>query len=185
MKTLIIIANPSKTSFSHAMAEAYSNKCEEFEILDLYDFNQDYFSYKSTKDYYIDWNPDGISKIKEIQEKISSCDEMAFFFPVWWWWVPAILKNFFDSNFSSGFAFKYWKGWKVEKLLTDKTAKIFCTSDAPAMIYKFPFFVGINLKKFLNKTTFDFCGIKLTEFKLFDKFHSLSEEKRKMILKNI
>jgi putative NADPH-quinone reductase len=47
MKTLIIIANPSKKSFSHAMADAYSKKCEIFEILDLYDFNQSYFKYES------------------------------------------------------------------------------------------------------------------------------------------
>ena len=185
MKTLIIIANPSKTSFSHAMAEAYSKKCEEFEILDLYDFNQNYFSYKSTKDYYIDWNPDGISKIKEIQEKISSCDEMAFFFPVWWAGAPAILQNFFDSNFSSWFAFKYHKGWKIEKLLTWKTAKIYCTCDAPWFIYSIPFISWINLKWLFKKSIFWFCGIKLTEFKLFGKFHKLSEDKRKEILKNI
>jgi hypothetical protein len=53
------------------------------------------------------------------------------------------------------------------------------------MIYKFPFFVWINLKKFLNKSVFDFCGIKLTEFKLVDKLHKLSENERKEVLENI
>jgi putative NADPH-quinone reductase len=47
MKTLIIIANPSKTSFSHAMAKSYSEKCENYEILDLYDFDQGYLTYES------------------------------------------------------------------------------------------------------------------------------------------
>ena len=184
MKTLIIIANPSKKSFSHAMAEKYSKKCEEFEILDLYDFNQNFFKYESMEELK-KWNVEGVERIKEIQNKITSCDEIAFFFPVWWWGVPAILKNFFDSNFSSWFAFEYWKWWKVTKLLTWKTAKIFTTCDAPWFIYKFPFFVWINLKKFLNKTTFDFCWIKLTEFKMLSNFHNKNDEEKKEFLKNI
>jgi len=97
-KTLIIIANPSKKSFSHVMADVYFKKCEEFEILDLYDFNQSYFKYDSMEELY-KWNCEESEKIKEIQAKITACDEMAFFFPVWWWGVPAILKNFFDANF--------------------------------------------------------------------------------------
>jgi putative NADPH-quinone reductase len=52
MKTLIIIANPSKTSFSHAMADAYSKKLEDFEILDLYDFNQSFFKYESMEELH-------------------------------------------------------------------------------------------------------------------------------------
>jgi len=184
MKTLIIIANPSKWSFTHAMADTYSKKCEEFEILDLYELNQCYLKYESM-DELKKWNVEEYEKVKQVQEKITACTEMAFFFPVWWGWTPAILKNFFDSNFSAGFAMKYWKGWKLTKLLTDKTAKVFCTCDAPGMIYKFPFFAWINLKKFLNKTTFDYCGIKLTEFKLIDKLHRLSPEERKEVLENI
>ncbi|MCD5380849.1 NAD(P)H-dependent oxidoreductase, partial [Candidatus Gracilibacteria bacterium] len=70
---------------------------------------------------------------------------------------------------------------KSEGLLKGKTAKVFATCDAPKMIYNFSFFVGINLKKILNKTTFDFCGIKLVEFKLFDKFHRMNEDERKNI----
>jgi len=183
MKTLIIIANPSKTSFSHAMASAYSKKCDEFEILDLYDLNQWYLKYESMEELK-KWNIHDFNKIKLVQEKIKNSDEMAFFFPIWWGWVPAILKNFFDSNLSSGFAFKYWKNW-VEKLLTDKTSKVFTTCDAPWFAYKIPFILWINLKKFLNKSTFDFCGIKMTDFKLFSKFHSKSEEEKKGILRSL
>jgi hypothetical protein len=40
-----------------------------------------------------------------------------------------------------------------EKLLTDKTAKVFATCDAPGFVYKIPFILGINLKKFLKSST--------------------------------
>ena len=184
MKTLIIIANPSKKSFSHAMANAYSKKNKNCEILDLYDFNQNYFKYESMEELH-KWKCEELDKIKEIQEKITNCDEMVFFFPVRWWWAPAILKNFFDANFASWFAFKYWKDWKVEKLLTSKTAKVFTTCDAPWFVYKIPFLAGISLKRFFDKAIFDFCGIKLTEFKLFSKFHKMPEKEKKEILDNI
>ena len=184
MKTLIIIANPSKTSFSHIMAKKYSKKCENFEILDLYDFKQNFLKYESKEELY-KWNSEESEKIKETQEKIINSDEMVFFFPVWWWGVPAILKNFFDANFSSWFAFEYDKLWNTTKLLTNKTAKVFCTCDAPWFIYNFSFFMWINLKKFLNKAIFDFCWIKLTEFKMLSKFHIKSEEEKNIFLKNL
>ena len=39
--------------------------------------------------------------------KIKEADEIVFCFPVWWGDAPAILKNWLDYNFTSGFAFKY------------------------------------------------------------------------------
>ena len=184
MKTLIIIANPSKTSFSHAMADAYSKKCEDFEILDLYDFNQSFLKYESTQELK-KWNIDEYEKIKEVQEKISASDEMAFFFPIWWSGYPAILKNFFDANFGTGFAFNFGKGWKVEKLLTWKTAKVYCTCDAPSFIYSIPFIMGILLKTHFKSAILGFCGVKTTECKIIGKLHSLSDAKKKEILENI
>jgi NAD(P)H dehydrogenase (quinone) len=67
---------------------------------------------------------------KHFQEKITQADELVFIFPVWWGGVPGILKNFFDTNLESGFAFKYGKNG-LEKLLVGKTVKVFCTCDAP------------------------------------------------------
>jgi len=49
-------------------------------------------------------------KVKDkLQKKMSKADEYIFIFPVWWGGMPAILKNFFDTNLSSGFAFEYEK----------------------------------------------------------------------------
>jgi len=53
MKSLIIKANPSKTSFSHSLAEAYKDggtqAGKEVEILDLYDVDQPFLRYESTE----------------------------------------------------------------------------------------------------------------------------------------
>lgn len=44
-----------------------------------------------------------------LQAKIQAADEMVFIFPIWWVNMPAILKNFFDTVFTSGFAYRYKK----------------------------------------------------------------------------
>jgi NAD(P)H dehydrogenase (quinone) len=46
---------------------------------------------------------------KLFQEKIKNSDELIFVFPIWWGNMPAIMKNFFDTNFEAGFAYKFQK----------------------------------------------------------------------------
>ncbi len=71
-----------------------------------------------------------------MQKLLAEHDEYVFIFPVWWGNMPAILKNFFDCNFMAGFAFNFVSGKMMpEKLLSDKTAKIYCHCDAPTLLY--------------------------------------------------
>lgn len=189
MKTLLIIANPSKTSFSHALADAYKNGSEKrwdsVSILDLYDVNQDILYYESTNELK-KWNCNGGEKMQEIQNILSEHDEYVFFFPIWWGGMPAILKNFFDVNFSAGFAFNFIAGKSMpEKLLTDKTAKIYCHCDAPAFIYKIPFFVGLNLRKYISKAILAFCGIKTTGWMTIGGLRGKTQEQKKAILEKL
>jgi len=46
---------------------------------------------------------------KIIQKKIKNSQEIILIFPIWWGGMPAIMKNFFDTNLTSGFSFKYVK----------------------------------------------------------------------------
>jgi len=41
---------------------------------------------------------------KKYQDKISWADKIVFIHPMWWYIMPAILKNFIDQVFTSGFA---------------------------------------------------------------------------------
>jgi putative NADPH-quinone reductase len=66
--------------------------------------------------------------------------------------------------------------------LTDKTAKIFCTCDAPGFIYKIPLILGIHLKRHLDRAILGFCGVKTTHFQLVSGFHKKSKEQREEIL---
>ena len=107
---------------------------------------------------------------------ISRADELVFVHPVWWGAPPAILKNWIDHIFEAGFAFRYSQGGKVEKLLTEKTAKVFTTCGAPGFIYHLIFF---PLKTFWKTALLGFCGIKLTDFVVLGNMDKgTSKEKR-------
>lgn len=189
MKTLLIISNPSKTSFTHALADAYKTwaekRGESIAILDLYELDQNILYYEST-DELRKWNCNGWDTMKQVQKMLSENNEYVFFFPVWWGWVPAILKNFFDINLSAGFAFNFvaWKSMP-EKLLTNKTAKIYYHSDAPAFLYKTSLMTGVNIKKYLSKAILGFCGIKTIGGMSIGWLRGKTDAQRKAILEQL
>jgi putative NADPH-quinone reductase len=170
MKSLIIYAHPAKKNLSKLFAERYQKAHPgESEVIDLYDkkWRQDFLTFDDIKDIPTD------ETREVIQQKIREADELVFIFPVWWGNPPAIMKNFIDMNFTSGFAFRFLPNGKPEKLLTGKTAKIFATSDGPKFIYAmlaFPFFT------ILRMITLYFCGIKVTKAKLFDQARKRSKD---------
>lgn len=181
MNKLIITASPSAKSFTHQIGDSYAKASrevwDEVQIVDLYhpELSQPLLKFEDKNDFHEDENR------KAMQEKITWADEMIFVFPIWWWWLPGILKNFFDTNFESWFAFQFSKSW-MEKLLVWKTAKVFCTCDAPGFLYKYSFLTGINMRKYIKNMILGFCGIKLSHFQIFDKMRIRSEEERKQFL---
>lgn len=174
MNTLIITANPSSKWFTHKIAEKIieninKNK-ENFEIIDLYKTNlkQDFLNYEDKKEIW--WFTKLAENLSEntikIQEKISLADEIIFIFPIWWWDMPAIMKNFWDNNFLSGFAFKYEKNWnKIKRiwLLKWKTARVIATSWAPGFFYN----LILHIQFMWNLNRISFCWIKLKSFTIF------------------
>ena len=167
MKKLIITAHPSIKWFTHKLALNYKKWAKESwheaEIINLYDekYHQDFLKFEDIQDIKE-------NKVRNIfHKKINEAEEIVFIFPIWWGNVPAILKNFFDMNLSSGFAFKFLSWWKVEKLLTWKKSKIIATCDAPWFMYKFFIFPN-RLKGYFKMYLLWFCWIKVTDFLLFD-----------------
>ncbi len=185
MNTLIITAHPSSMGFTHSIAHAYKENAEiegrDVEILDLYatDLKQDFLRFEKMSDI-------GKNEItQKMQQKIEWAEELVFVFPVWWADAPAILKNWIDCNFTTGFAFKYING-KPVGLLKNKTARIFATSGAPSFVYGlFP----LPYKILWGMLRLGFCGITTTYLKVFgnmektsavDKKSALSKEMKKI-----
>ena len=165
MNTLIIVANPREESFSFAMANKYKELAladnRNVEIIDLYrnEHQQPFYTYKAYNEPII------TPEIEFYQTKITWADEIVFVFPYWWGSMPAILKNFIDSNLTRGYAFKYVNSRPVG-MLTNKTVTILSSTGAPSFYYKL---MGVNrrLTQMFKKQIVEFCGMKLSSSQIF------------------
>ena len=160
-KTLIIVGHPSKKGFSHKIAKTIAENVDSAEILDLYDSEnaQNFLTFDDPH------RLDGDEMREKMQKKIAAADEIVFVFPIWWGDMPAIVKNFFDQNFTSGFAFRYENG-KPIGLLKGKTARIFSTAD-----FEFPIFFKIFAGALWKIGRLHFCGISLKNFTILGGKH--------------
>ena len=174
-KSLIIISSPKKNSTSHYICGLYEKfskrKCE---IIDLYD--------KKNKLEFLDFTDKYRYKIENFQKKIKNSDEIIFIFPMWNGSEPAILKNFWDCVFESGFSFKYENG-KHKSLLDKQKVKILVTCDAPKIFFL------INYLKYMWKfLRIEYSGMKLEKFFYFDKIRVRKKDKvefEKYLEKNV
>ena len=178
MKKLIIIAQPSKKWFLWEIAKTYEKESKklwsEVEILDLYDKNnfQPNLEFEDMRVLNSDPN-------RELfQEKISNSDELVFIFPIWWGNMPAIMKNFIDTNFSAGFAYKFQK-WSAipKKLLEWKTAKIFTSCDGFKYIYN-NYLCPMYIKKYIEIYILWVFWIELKSFELYDHMRKRTKEEK-------
>jgi len=176
---LIIVANPRVDSFSFAMANQYKKiseqKSHKVEIIDLYkdEHQQSFFTYENA------YNVPITNEMKYYQEKILVANEIVFIFPYWWGSMPAILKNFFDWNLSSGFAYSYIDS-KPVGLLDGKTVKVFTTTGAPSLLYKL---TGAHrrLKNMFKKQIIEFCAMELKEFHIFGSVDTSARNTKKIL----
>ena len=180
MKSLIFTAHPSKKGFTHRIARHYKNSYKEnggeVEIINLYDekWYQDYLTFEHIMDIEEDEVRD------KLQYKIDEADELVFIFPIWWGDAPAKMKNFFDCNFTTGFAFKYDGNGKPIKLLKEKKARMFMTCDGPGFLYKH--FI-IRLPWLWGMGRFGFCGVKLVSLDILGNKRERSEKDLEKFLK--
>jgi NAD(P)H dehydrogenase (quinone) len=185
MKSLIITAHPSSQGFTHAIAQRYKETKEKnghtVEVLNLYttDLKMGYLQYEEKSDMK---NPDPVREA--IQGKITAADELVFVFPIWHVNVPAVLKNFFDTIFTGGFAYQYTKDTFIfpRKLLIGKTARIFCTCDAFWILY---WWIANPLRVILQVGVLGWCGIKVKSYTVFDRMRKCNPEKIQKRLKKV
>ncbi len=165
MKVLIITAHPAKYGFTHKIATTYKKEKEdrgdEVFIMDLYKkkYAQPFLDFENPKEF----NGSPATR-KNIQEKILWADELVFVFPIWWVGPPAIMKNFFDQNFTAGFAYKYTDCGLRKELLEGRTARMFSTADGPRLVYLcYQYLMRVRW----GKGVFGYCGIELTSLDIF------------------
>lgn len=175
---LIITAHPSSRGFTHKIAatfkEVSESKGDSVEILDLYkpENRQEFLDFENIKEM-----PEDPSVVR-MQEKITWANELVFVFPLWWYGEPAIMKNFWDKNFTARFAYRYIDG-KPVGLFKGKTGRVFFTSDGS---WFYQWLLLNPVKHIWWLTRFGLCGIKLKSFTVFGSMFKRDDAAREKLL---
>lgn len=175
MNSLIITAHPNAQGFTHKIAKRYIEglqaKWVNYELINLYTtpLTQGFLQLNE-KNKPLD-DPHKIT----FQKQITWADEIVFIWPMRWWDLPAIIKNFFEVNFSGGFAFKYTSTW-AEKLLLGKKARVYMTAGGPNLLYTFLLPLYWILWWAIR---LEYCGLRLTKLRIFGGFGSATTEQQK------
>ena len=172
---LVMMGHPLDDSYCAAMADKYTEGLEsaghETKRFNLGEIQFNPILEKAYKEEQ-ELEPG----IQEIQQAIKWADHITFVYPLWWSSPPAIVKGLIERSLLPGYAFKYNKGsFKVDKYLTNKTARLIVTMDSPPWYYKLK--VGDPNYK-LMKDILGFCGVKAVKKSYFGSVKTSSAEKR-------
>jgi NAD(P)H dehydrogenase (quinone) len=111
MRVYVIVAHPSKESFTWEVCGAFTRGLHEaghsIEVGDLYamGFQTDLDHIQYTREMGHDPDAPVPSDVEREQEKIGRADGIAFIYPVWWSDCPAKLKGWFDRVLTYGYAY--------------------------------------------------------------------------------
>ena len=185
LRKLIIIAQPSKRWFLWELQKKYIKETRKYwdtvKVIDLYKKEnfQPNLSFEDMRVLNKDPNREKFQKL------IKKADELVFIFPIWWGNMPAIMKNFIDTNFGAWFAYKFQK-WSAipKKLLKWKTSKIFTSCDGFKYMYN-NYLCPMYIKKYIEFYILWVFWIELKQFELYDHMRKKTREEKDEILDNL
>ena len=113
MHVYVILAHPSKKSFSRSVLDAFARGLKDaghtYEVADLYEMG--FQSEMDETQYFRETSGDPELPVpRDVateQVKIDRADGLAFVYPVWWSDCPAKLKGWFDRVLTYGYAYVY------------------------------------------------------------------------------
>jgi len=176
MRKLIVVAHPNPDGFAHRIAKRFARVSEDIwhkvRVINLYDkkYKQEYLVLDDRN------KPVDDPKLSYMQEQIGWAEEIVFTYPVWWYDAPAILKNWFDVNFASGFAYKYKKNSLFpEQFLQWKKARFFVTTGSPTWLWYTPVWWGVWINMVIGRLAF--VGMWTKSFTIFGNMVKYSGKK--------
>lgn len=161
MLASIIVANPSPTSLSHAMAQMAREVLSEHGYrIAFHDLYAEHFNpVQPTGESGNVGSTDPL--VERHCEELARADLIAIFHPNWWGQPPAILKGWIDRVFRLDTAYAYPPGVSYEGvpvgLLKARHALVFNTSNTPADREMAAF--GDPLEAIWARCVFGLCGV--------------------------
>jgi NAD(P)H dehydrogenase (quinone) len=180
MLALIVIAHPSPSSFSHAMAQAAEGVlCQRGYELAWHDLYAEGFDpVQAASESANSCSSNGL--VEQHCAELRRADLILIFHPNWWGQPPAILKGWVDRVFRLGTAYAYPAGVGADGtpvgLLVARHALVFNTSNTlperEAAVF------GDPLDALWRHCIFGLCGVASTVRRMYAPMASSSAEQR-------
>jgi len=184
MKISIILANPNRSSFNHAIARTVINRLERNDhavsFHDLYSelFNPLLYENEIPKDAALPL------MIKNHCDEIRQAGGIIIIHPNWWGQPPAMLKGWIDRVIRPGVAYEFLEGDSGEGvprgLLSAKAAIVFNTSNTSSEREQSVF--GDPLETIWRNCIFGLCGVDNFYRRMFGVVVTSTEAERKQWL---
>lgn len=133
LRHLLICANPSAASFSHAIVNTYvaevTARYQQVIVRDLYVMGFDPVLRTRDIGRGPDWTP--ARDVAEELDLLTSCDMLVLVYPIWFGTPPAILKGYVDRVLGAGFDIHAGKGGAGRAALQGKPLLSLTTSGMP------------------------------------------------------
>jgi putative NADPH-quinone reductase len=164
---LLVVANPSPGSFSHAMADVAAEVLRKYSL--------------ARRDLYAEgFDPVRDTPVEAHCRELAAAELILVFHPNWWGQPPAILKGWIDRVFVQGVAYDYPAGAGPEApaigLLRARAALVFNTSNTYAEREAAVF--GNPLEGLWKRCVFGLCGVTGFERRVFGPVASSTPAQR-------
>ncbi|MEO6217507.1 MAG: NAD(P)H-dependent oxidoreductase [Sphingomonas sp.] len=127
---LVVCANPSPTSFDHAIVAAYveaATEChQEVVVRDLYALGFDPVLKVAERPLHSDWSP--APDVAVELDHLARCDILVLVYPIWFALPPAILIGYVDRVLGAGYSFRDLHDQVGQAALRGKPLLSFSTS---------------------------------------------------------
>lgn len=187
MNALLVIANPSPSSFSHAMAKVAETVLAELRYVivrhDLY--AEGFDPVQPTGEQSNTTSEDPL--VEQHCRDLQSADLILVFHPNWWSQPPAILKGWIDRVFRLNTAYGYPAGTGYEGvpvgLLKARQALVFNTSNTPPEREAAVF--GDPLDSLWRTSVFMLCGVGNVVRRMYAPVAASTQEQREAWLAEV
>ena len=183
-KIFVFVGHPDNESLNVRLADAYArgarDQGHEVKRVNIGDMHFDPILHKGYRAIQ-ELEPD----LKQFQEDMRWCDHFVIFYPSWWSTMPALLKGLFDRIWLPGFAFRFehkgiTHGYMWRGMLKGKTARVFVTSDSPAILARLLFGDSTNE---IKRGILGFAGIRAKITKIGSLKNATPQDKENLVEK--
>jgi putative NADPH-quinone reductase len=178
MRTLLVLAHPSRESFNHAIAQRVADRLRhdghDVSFHDLY--AEGFEPLLGAEDMRRDTLPESLAGACD---ELCSAEALVIVHPSWWGQPPAILKGWVDRTFRAGSAYRFVDrgdgvGIPQGMLRADRAVLLNTANSAPAQQWG-----GADpLEEWWRNTVLGMCGVRNMARRLYAPIMTSSAEQR-------